>query len=165
VSFTPTGTGNTTENVTVPVPAGLTPGNYTVTLNVGAFGSTPATLTVTAPPTTTTTTGTGTTTTSTTPVNPQQTPTISGLDVSDSLKLSLTLNIAATERIALARKHDGQWNTLKTLSIKGSAGANTVKLRSLFGSLLNDRGRYRVSVQAFNGTLSSAVQSLTFFVA
>jgi hypothetical protein len=154
VSFTPTGTGNTTENVTVPVPAGLTPGNYTVTLNVGAFGSTP-----------TTTTGTGTTTTSTTPVNPQQTPTISGLDVSDSLKLSLTLNIAATERIALARKHDGQWNTLKTLSIKGSAGANTVKLRSLFGSLLNDRGRYRVSVQAFNGTLSSAVQSLTFFVA
>jgi hypothetical protein len=162
-SFTPSGTGNTVENVTVPTPAGLTPGNYTVTLNVGAFGSTPATLTVTPPPTTTTTTGT--TTTTTTPVTPQQTPTISGLDVaSNSLKLTLTLNVAATERLTLARRKGSKWSTLKTLSVKGSAGNNTLHLKSLFGSLLNPAGRYRISVQAFNGSLSSAVQSLTFVV-
>ena len=159
-SFTPSGTGNTTENVTVAVPAGLTPGNYTVTLNVGAFGSTPATLNVTAPPPPTTTT---TTTTTTAPVTPQQTPTIGGLSVSaSSLKLSLTLNIAATERLTLARKQNKRWHTLKTLSLQGSAGSNTIRLKSVFGSLLKDSGRYRITVQAFNGTLSSAAQSLTF---
>jgi hypothetical protein len=158
-SFTPSGTGNTTENLSVPVPAGLTPGNYTVTLNVGSFGSTAATLKVTAPSTTTTTT----TTTTTGPVTPQQAPTISGLSVNAaSLKLSLRLNIAATERLTLARKQGNHWDTLKTLSIPGSAGSNTVRLRSLFGSLLKNSGRYRITVQAFKGTLSSAAQSLTF---
>jgi hypothetical protein len=161
LSFTPSGTGNTTENVTVAVPASLTPGNYTVTLNVGAFGSTSATLTVTAPSTTTTTT----TTTTTGPVTPQQAPTISGLSVNaKSLKLSLKLNIAASERLTLARKHGNHWDTLKTLSIPGSAGSNTIRLKSLFSSQLKNAGHYRITVQAFKGTLSSAAQSLTFVV-
>jgi hypothetical protein len=160
-TFTPSGSGNTVENVSVPVPAGLAPGSYTLTLNVGSFGSTAATLDVTAPPVTTTTT--------TTTVTPQQTaavrPSITGLNVSSSsLKLTLRLSIAASERLTLQRLRAHRWITLKKLSTRGSAGLNTLHLRGLFGSLLTPAGRYRVTVQAFDGTVSSVAQTLSFTV-
>jgi hypothetical protein len=159
LAYTPSGTGNTVENVTVPVPAGLTPGTYTVTLNVGAFGSTAATLKVTAPAITTTTTGT-----TTTPVNPQQAPAISGLSINSALTVSLKLNIDASERLTLRDKHGKHWSTLKTLTVKGSAGNNVLKLKNLFGSLVDKIGHYQITVQAFANNLSSAPQTLSFTV-
>jgi hypothetical protein len=166
-TFAPSGSGNTTEDVSVPVPAGLAPGSYTVTLNVGSFGSTAATLNVTAPTPTGTTTAT--TTTTTTPVGPQQSaalrPEITGLDVNPkSLQLTLRLNIAATERLTLQRLRHHRWITLKKLATHGSIGANRLHLRGLFGSLLKRQGRYRLVVSAFNGTVGSVSQSLTFTI-
>lgn len=158
-TFTPSGSGNTVENVTVPVPAGLAPGSYSVTLNVGSFGSTAATLNVTAAPAPTTATNVATAAT------PAVRPAITGLNViSSSLKLTMRLNIASTARVTLQRKRGHRWVTLKKLSVRGSAGLNTLHLRGLFGSLLKPAGRYQVTVQAFAGTVGSPAQWLTFTV-
>jgi hypothetical protein len=157
-TFTPNGTGNTTEDVSVPVPAGLAPGTYTVTLNVGSFGSTAATLNVTAASTSATNTVAAART-------PAVRPAISGLNVSSSsLKLTLRLNIAATERLTLQRLRGHRWITLKKLSTRGHAGLNTLRLKGLFGSRLTPAGRYHVRVQAIEGATRSRTQTLSFTV-
>jgi hypothetical protein len=161
-TYTPGGTGTTTENVSVPVPAGLQPGTYTVMLNVGAFSSAAATLDVTAPPAPTTTT----TTTITPKKAPLVRPKLSSLRLTAAtLRLTLRLNIAAAERLTLQRRSGRRWITLKVLSLRGSAGKHTLNLRALFGaSRFTQPGSYRVLVQAFNGTLKSNKPSVRFTI-
>jgi hypothetical protein len=159
-TFTPSGSGTTTENVSVPVPAGLAPGSYTVSLNVGAFGSSAATLNVTAPPTATTST------TIKRKITPLVAPKLSSVRLrAATLRLTLRLNIAAAERLTLQRRHGKRWLTVKQLALRGSAGRHALSLRALFGdNRLQEPGRYRVLIQAFNGTLKSAQRSVSFTI-
>jgi hypothetical protein len=160
-TYAPSGSGTTIENVSVPVPAGLQPGTYSVMLNVGAFSSTAATLDVTAPPTTATTT---------TPVTPKTPPLVrprlsSVRLTAATLRLTLRLNIAAAERLTLQRRRGHRWITLKALAIRSTAGKHTLNLRALFGaSRFSQPGAYRLLVQAFNGTLKSNRPSVHFTI-
>lgn len=150
-TFTPVTSGTTVVNVTAALPSTLTPGDYTVTLNVGGAASATSTLDVTAP------------------ITPQATPRVkpqfgSLKLTASSLKLSFRLNVASVAKLTLERRHGHGWVKVKAVSTHGILGSNTLKLKTLFSAKALKSGHYRLLIKAANGSLASSQKTLSFTI-
>jgi subtilisin family serine protease len=77
------------------------------------------------------------------------------LSRSHPLIVRFSLDRAATTRLTLSRMVGRRYRKVKTVSVKGAAGGNRYVLRSRLGRTKLRRGRYRLSVRASDGTLTS----------